>query len=412
MSTAENRPRLTSEAKAAIRKEFMRNDAWNSAFRNKHGFSFSSMTVDDYFRAAELLNISVPNVLEAAGIEYRTHNNRTARAADAFCDSAPRAPKASSKMATEAAGVVDVSERTISTSIEKLARLMAELTVTTVDANQVRDIVTAEIEKLDLKNSGTGRVVRIEVTENALPVSKLKGHFHPSFDKLLRACTARGVNGFAPNVWLAGPAGSGKTYAAMSVAKALDIPFHFNGALAMPHELLGFVDAGGTYHRTPFREAYENGGVFLFDEVDGSDNAALLALNAALANGLSAFPDKTVKRHKDCIIIAAANTWGHGATAEYVGRSKIDAAFLSRFPVRIGWNYDEELERNISGNSEFAARVQDARRKAAEKGLKILITPRHSEAGAALIAAGFTFKEAEEMTFLADLSRDQRLMIA
>jgi MoxR-like ATPase len=179
----------------------------------------------------------------------------------------------------------------------------------------------------------------------------------------------------------------------------------------MPHELLGFIDAAGKYHRTPFREAYEFGGVYMFDEVDGSDNSALLALNAALANGSATFPDAVIRRHPDCIILASANTWGLGATAEYVGRAKIDAAFLSRFPVRFSWTYDEELEQEISGNDQFARRVQRARAKAKAAGLKVLIDPRASQAGAALIAAGFTSQEAAEMTYLANLSANDRRTI-
>ncbi|MBL7373522.1 hypothetical protein INQ23_29830, partial [Escherichia coli] len=70
-------------------------------------------------------------------------------------------------------------------------------------------------------------------------------------------------NGIAPNVWIAGPTGSGKTHAAEQAAHALGVEFYFNGALSMTHELLGFVDAAGTYHTTPFRQAYENGGLYL-----------------------------------------------------------------------------------------------------------------------------------------------------
>ena len=253
--------------------------------------------------------------------------------------------------------------------------------------------------------------IRIELTRGD-EIRPVDGHHHhPQFPKLLRALSARQSDSYSPNVWISGPAGSGKTFAAKAGAVALGVSFRYNGALSMPHELLGFIDAAGNYHRTPFREAYEHGGVYLFDEVDGSDNSALLALNAALANGTATFPDCQITRHRDCYIVATANTWGLGATADYVGRSKIDAAFLSRFPVRIGWDYDEKLEQAICGNPHFAKRVQAARRKGREAGIKVLIDPRASIAGAALIAAGMTDVEAAEMTYLANLSADQRRMI-
>ena len=59
------------------------------------------------------------------------------------------------------------------------------------------------------------------------------------------------------------------------LAETLGLPFHIHGASAMPHEILGYKDAGGTYHRTPFREAFEFGGVLMLDEVDAWDNGVL-----------------------------------------------------------------------------------------------------------------------------------------
>lgn len=239
----------------------------------------------------------------------------------------------------------------------------------------------------------------------------IDGHQHPRFKALLTAAASRNVEGHHPNIWLSGPAGSGKTYAGKMVAKALGLPFVFNGALANAFELLGFIDAGGAYHRTAFREAFENGGVYMFDEVDGSDNSALLALNAALANGAAQFPDGRIERHADCVILASANTWGLGATAEYVGRSKIDAAFLDRFGVRFDWQYDTALEIAISGHEVFARRVIAARERARQAGLKVLITPRASQAGAALIAAGMSEEDAAGLTYLANLTADQRRIV-
>ena len=96
------------------------------------------------------------------------------------------------------------------------------------------------------------------------------------------------------NVMLVGPAGSGKTTLAAQIAKMFDLPFYFNGALSSEYKLTGFMDANGKLVRTPFREAYEHGGVYLFDEIDGSMPDALLAFNAALSNGHADFPDGTV----------------------------------------------------------------------------------------------------------------------
>jgi hypothetical protein len=285
--------------------------------------------------------------------------------------------------------------------------LLRQLLEPTIDEAKLEALVNAKIAKA-LEGIPT---VRIEIKAPDREATELDGHHHPMFPRLLKAAASRMANGLPPSIWIAGPAGSGKTHGAHMVAKALNLPWHYNGALSMPHELLGFIDAGGTYHRTPFREAYEHGGVYLFDEVDASDNSALLALNAALANGTATFPDRQITRHPDCIVIATANTWGLGATADYVGRSKIDAAFLSRFPVRIHWDYDSALEVAISGNEAFARRVIAARERARTHGIKVIIDPRASQAGSALIAAGFQPDEAADMTYLANLTPEHRKLV-
>jgi cobaltochelatase CobS len=290
---------------------------------------------------------------------------------------------------------------------DALAKLLKSLAGQAVNPEQIAAIVDSKI-KAALEGIPS---VRLEVKGHDGKTRHVEGHKHPRFLDLIKAASARMANGFVPNIWITGPAGSGKTHGGFMAAQALGRPFHLNGAISMPHELLGFIDAAGKYHRTPFREAYEHGGVYMFDEADGSDNAALLALNAALANGFATFPDARVERHPDCVIVATANTWGLGATADYVGRSKIDAAFLSRFPVRISWDYDTALEVAISGNEGFARRVIAARERARAAGLKVIIDPRASQAGAALIANGMTDDEAAAMTYLANLSKEQAAIV-
>jgi len=263
---------------------------------------------------------------------------------------------------------------------------------------------------VEAKLEGT-QTVRIEVGRADGSIGKVDGHSHPKLATLLRALSVKQANGFAVNVFLVGSTSSGKTHGAGQAAKALGRTFGAHGAMMMQHELMGFIDAPGKYHRTPFRDAFEHGGVVLLDEVDSWDASVTLSLNAALANGYASFPDGMIARHPDCIIIGGANTHGTGATAEYVGRNRLDQAFISRFPVRIEWNPDPALEVAISGNPEFARRVQAARERARSAGLKHLIDARQMQAGAALIAAGFTSDEAADMTYLAGLSKEQRRMV-
>ena len=253
--------------------------------------------------------------------------------------------------------------------------------------------------------------VRIEIAKANGEFKTVKGATHPKLPTLLKAAACRGIDGNRLNVWLSGPTATGKTHAAKTVADALDLPFYSHGAMAMTHELMGYCDGNGNYHATSFRKAFEFGGVCILDEVDSYEAQPTLALNAALANGYASFPDGMVKRHADCLIIAAGNTSGNGATADFVGRNKLDAAFLSRFAVKIDWHRDTAFELAIGGDESFTRRVQAARERAKIAGLKHNIDTRHAQAGAALIAQGFTPDEAADLTYLAGLNSDQRRMV-
>jgi cobaltochelatase CobS len=286
------------------------------------------------------------------------------------------------------------------------AKVMDKIGRSAVDVNAIIATVIREME------TRAPRKVEVTVTRADGKRHKVDGAVHPMFERLLRAASLRLPGGYAPGIFLQGEASSGKTTGAKMLAQALGLGWHFNGAISFPHEMLGFIDGAGKYHRTPFRDAYEHGGVYTFDEVDRSDPVALLAVNPHLANGVSTFPDKQVKRHPDCIIVCTANTWGLGADANYSGATKLDAAFLSRFPVRINWDIDSALESKIVGNEDWLNRVRAARAKARAAGLKVLIDTRAAQAGAALVAAGYSHDEAAEMTYLANLKPDQRRQVS
>lgn len=224
---------------------------------------------------------------------------------------------------------------------------------------------------------------------------------HKEFPTLLQLLSIPGIN-----VWLPGPAGSGKTSAAHKAADALGLKFSYIGAITDPYQLLGYNDANGKYVATPFYQAWREGGVFLFDDTDGSDPSALVALNAMLANGVAAFPCGMQERHPETRIVATANTWGHGATSDYVGRSKIDAATLDRF-VFLAWDYDEVLERAMSGNERWAKRVQDVRSRVREQGIKVLVTPRATVFGARMLAAGMAQAQVEELCLRKGMTQEQ-----
>jgi MoxR-like ATPase len=212
-----------------------------------------------------------------------------------------------------------------------------------VDEESIREIVSEEIGKATLPKS-------IEVKLPDGTVNTLAETPHRQFTELLGL-----VEEGHTNLLLVGPAGSGKTTLAKNLAQALGRDFGFISLSAGVTEthLMGrtLPQADGSWKFVPSRfvTVYENGGVYLLDEIDAADANVMVAINAALANGVLVTPDGTVhQRHENCIIIAAANTWGRGGDLMYVGRNQLDASTLDRFCLAtIFVTYDEDLESEL-----------------------------------------------------------------
>lgn len=219
------------------------------------------------------------------------------------------------------------------------------------------------------------------------------GRTHFQFEEVL-TMVSTGVN-----VCLVGPAGSGKTTVCQQIAKALGRQFYMNGQMSGEHELKGFNDAYGKYLTTAFRVAFEHGGLWLCDEVDGSDPSVPQALNSALANGFMMFPDSAapIMMHPDFIAMAAANTFGRGADRTYVGRNQLDGAFTDRF-VMLPFDYDEELELQVAPNADWTRYVQKCRKAADMEKARVIISPRCSIYGGKLLAAGIKRARVAEVT--------------
>ena len=249
----------------------------------------------------------------------------------------------------------------------------------------------------------------VELARSELPNINL-GVQHRQFPKLLAMCSAQLRNKSHLNIWIHGPAGTGKSTAVENISKALDLSYYVNGKISYAHELLGHMH-GDTYITSQFRQAFEKGGVYCADELDGWLPDALIALNGALANGHAAFPDKIVKRHPNFIFIGAANTTGYGGTIEYVARFKQDAAFNDRC-IYLDWPLDEALEDSLCANKDWISYVRKVRANvASHKITGILITPRASIFGEALIAAGLSFEEAAEAVLKKGMTNAQWDMV-
>jgi cobaltochelatase CobS len=271
-----------------------------------------------------------------------------------------------------------------------LAALL-DLLAPKVDASQVHSIVDERLRGLILP-------MQVEVKRDGV-VRKVEGLAH----KILPAVIKRLVR---KHVLLVGPAGTGKSHLIHQSADALGLEFYSISLTPQTpaSAITGYMTATGDYIGTAFRQAFEHGGVFLFDEVDNGHPSTLGIINSALANGSMAFPDGMVKRHADFRCAASANTYGRGPDRAYVGRQALDAAFMDRFTV-ITVDVDEALEESLclatglDGTRVKAALayVRHLRAKALEYKLPLVFSPRRSESLCDAMADGFTVKESVEM---------------
>jgi len=234
------------------------------------------------------------------------------------------------------------------------------------------------------------------------------------FDKAIQL-----IKGGKP-LFLAGPAGCGKTHTCAIIARYLGLPFGAHSCSEGMHsgDLAGMllpVEAGGNFVHVPslFISMCVKPGIFLWDELDNADANFLVGFNMMVAQRelyipsrrLSTLPEfevadvleywskhfgakaceerigrETIKNlrdlremlgkdnyaklddsfgkvtlHPDFHIIAAANTFGHGANAVYAGRNQLDGSTLDRF--RIG-----TLKLTYSPKVEAALLSEDVRR--------------------------------------------------
>lgn len=242
----------------------------------------------------------------------------------------------------------------------------------------------------------------IEVRINEVEKVEVEGAAHPKLQEIIKVLSNR------MPVFLVGEAGSGKTHMVEQAAQGLKLPFYCMSVCGQTtaSSLLGYMNATGQYVRTLFREAYENGGVFLLDEIDNGNPNVLSVLNSALSNNVCSFPDKMVERHKDFVLCASGNTYGHGANRKYVGRLEIDGATLDRF-VFIEIEYSKPLEKQICGWPKYAELIQVLRDKAKQLGMRHIISPRASIYGVKLVKSGVSLDDALKYTVFKDMTEDE-----
>lgn len=219
------------------------------------------------------------------------------------------------------------------------------------------DNLTAQVEELKAQPKGTGTTIFINV-DGKKTETKVNGIVNPKFARILKYL----ANG--ENVYMYGPAGTGKNVTAKQCAEALDMPIFYNNTIYTKYDLCGYMDANGQYVPTTFYNFMKAPkGLYFMDEYDNSQSSALVCFNDVLEDKKYTFPNgETLYLDENHKIIAAGNTNGQGATEEYNDRYVIDESNRSRF-MFVSVTYDSAVEKSIVGNStDILDFVNDLRR--------------------------------------------------
>ena len=208
-----------------------------------------------------------------------------------------------------------------------------------------------EIESKGGSGSGEGDVI-ITYPDRKPPL-KVKGVLPKEFKRLIQLGASR------KNILMVGPSGVGKTFIAQKIAEALELRFTsvscsegmdegiFEGKI-LPIKENGTFD----FLMSQFLDYYENGGLFFADEYDAMDSNLQVYTNSAISNGYWHCPlrwkNPLVKRHPDFLMVAAANTNGHGGDEIYGARNALDGSTLDRFRCGIvNMDYSAKVEQKI-----------------------------------------------------------------
>ena len=261
--------------------------------------------------------------------------------------------------------------------IEQVANIFASLQneaynngykVATEEAAAKIDDLTAQVEELKNRPTTSGTVINITVNGETRQ-AQIKGIVNPKFARIMKYL----VNG--ENVYMWGPAGTGKNVTAEQCAEALDMPIFYMNTIYTKYDLCGYMDAQGNYVPTTFYNfMHAPKGLFFFDEYDNSQSAATVCFNNLLEKGEYTFPNgETLRLDENHKIIAAGNTNGQGATEEYNDRYQMDESNRSRF-MFVPVTYDPAVEKSIVGESnDILDFINDMRRVRDEIGIKLIL---------------------------------------
>ena len=238
--------------------------------------------------------------------------------------------------------------------IEQVANIFASLQseaynngykVATEEAAAKIDDLTAQVEELKNRPTGTGTVINITI-DGKTDTKVINSIVNPNAEELVDYLKE------GENVFLWGPAGAGKNVLGEQLAEMLNVQFFYMNTVYTKYDITGFTDAQGNYIPTAVINWLKNedGGLMFFDEMCTNSPEANTAINALLANKYIVLQDgEVLKMSPRHYVVAADNTNGLGATEEYNGRYKMDESTRDRFAFFF-IDYDAAVEESIVGD--------------------------------------------------------------
>ena len=117
-----------------------------------------------------------------------------------------------------------------------------------------------------LQDKGTGTVINVTINGETKKTTTDK-ILDPNFENILNLVAS------GENVYLYGPAGSGKNVICEEIAKALDVKFYYQNTILTKFDVSGYKNAKGEFENTPFYDAWKNGGFTVSFSFTGEDCA-------------------------------------------------------------------------------------------------------------------------------------------
>jgi hypothetical protein len=259
------------------------------------------------------------------------------------------------------------------------------------NASAVLSIVTSALAEL---KAATPVVVQLKFPDGKTVEVKDK---HFLFPRLVRLLTA----GF--NLYLWGPAGSGKTTAALQAAIELGLLSELDtlDPTTFRSMVQGYMTPTGEPVHTTFTRCWSDGKIYVADETDNAPGHVQTLFNSALANGHAPLAWGNVSRKDGFGFIGTGNTPGR-PTREFPDRKPMSAAFADRLYF-IHWPLDPAIECRAGGlaipprvepepktctAADWVTFVRNLREWGSTNMPTLMITPRASLEGIKALALG------------------------